>query len=311
MQQEFLNIAPFVWNIIFLVIRYVLVVLLLAYLTNVFVKKKDIHTDLKGRALEWRVDAYKTFHRWVMQLKNVIASPNQIEVYYRDILSFTKFKIGMQGVEYASFFDTPERLFQFGIEFDRILNKEEVLLDYNLKHKLVEFQYWLDDLIVFFETFARAEYDEQWGFDKKTVEHHCQLACRMLGIALQKDVNKFGGQIDDMLRDRLRNLKITGVNKEPLLSRVKKHAVRYCEGVMDKGRDNRYEHLVQWFYHYVLYGSYGRSQLLKNQYGLMTIFILVHFEEQFARNPETMKNNDEFMRLASEYQDCYSQYLKR
>lgn len=311
MQQEFLNIAPDVWNIIFLVIRYFLVALLLAYLTNVFVKRKDFHTDVNGRVLEWRVDAYKGVHRWVMQLKNVVAAPNQNEESYRNILSFTKFKIGLQGMEYTSFFDTPERLFQFGMDFSRMLNKEEVLLDYNLKHKLEEFQYWLDDVIVFFETFARAEYDERWGFDEKTVKNHCQLACRILGIALQKDINDFGGQIDDMLRDRLRNLKITGINKESIVSNVKKCAVQYCEDTMDKDRDNWYENAVQWFYSHVLYGLYGRSQLLKNQYGLMTIFIFVHFEELFSKNPEIIKNNDEFMSLASKYQDCYAQYLEK
>ena len=84
MQQEFLNIAPDVWNIIFLVIRYFLVALLLAYLTNVFVKRKDVHTDVNGRVLEWRVDAYKGVHRWVMQLKNVVAAPNQNEESYRE-----------------------------------------------------------------------------------------------------------------------------------------------------------------------------------------------------------------------------------
>ena len=48
MQQEFLNISPDTWCIIFDIIRYVVVALILAYLTNVFVKRENIRTDIKG-----------------------------------------------------------------------------------------------------------------------------------------------------------------------------------------------------------------------------------------------------------------------
>lgn len=49
MQQDFLNVSSEKWSIIFLVTRYVVVALILAYITNVFVKRKAIHTDIKGR----------------------------------------------------------------------------------------------------------------------------------------------------------------------------------------------------------------------------------------------------------------------
>ena len=38
-------------QIVFWLIRYGLVALLLAYLVNVYVKKKDIRTDMEGHAL--------------------------------------------------------------------------------------------------------------------------------------------------------------------------------------------------------------------------------------------------------------------
>ena len=50
---------PSIWNFVFLVARYVIAALLLAYLTGVYVKKVDIHTDIKGYVLEWRIDTYK------------------------------------------------------------------------------------------------------------------------------------------------------------------------------------------------------------------------------------------------------------
>lgn len=52
MQQEFLNLSPDIWRVIFDIIRYVVVALILAYVTNVLVKRKNIRTDIKGRVLE-------------------------------------------------------------------------------------------------------------------------------------------------------------------------------------------------------------------------------------------------------------------
>lgn len=311
MQQGFFYISSSTWNIIFLVVRYVLVALLLAYLTTVYVKKKSIHTDIKGRVLEWRVDTYKSIHRWVMQFKNVIAAPSQYEEYYRNILSQTQFKIGYQGMEYVSFFDSPERLFQFGLEFKKMLNKEEDFMDYNLLHALEEFKYWLDDVVMYYGAFAKAECDKRWKFNAKTVEQHCRLACKVLGIALQDDLNKFYAHIDDLLRDRLRNIKISGVYNETLGVRIKKKAIERCESIMDKEVNGRYKRGIEWFYNKVFFHTYGSSQMRKQQFGMMTIFMLIHFEEQFAKNPDIINDQNKFMKLMTEYTDCLVKYIER
>lgn len=312
MHQEFLNMPPETWNVLFLVIRYVVVALILAYLANVYAKRKNIRTDIKGRVQEWRVDTYKNIHRWVMEFQSVIAAPSQDEEHYRNILSPTRFKIGYQGMEYATFFDTPEQLFKFDIEFNQIMNKEEDFIDYPLRHALNGFKFWLDDVIMFYGAFGRTEYDKRWKFSKETVKRHCELVCRILGIALQEDVNRFYHKLDEMLRDRLRNIKIAGVHSESCIIKCKRIACEYCEKVMDKEEDGRFDRMVEWFYYHVLYGYYGyRSQLHRNQLGLMTIFVLVHFEEQFAKNPDLLKNKTDFMRLTTEYNNCFCQYLKR
>lgn len=296
---------------IFLVTRYILVALLLAYLTTVYVKKKSIHTDIKGRVFEWRVDTYKSIYRWVMQFKNVIAAPSQYEEYYRKILSQTQFKIGYQGMEYVSFFDTPERLFQFGLELKKMLNKEEDFLDYNLLHKLEEFEFWLDDVIMYYGAFAKAECDKRWKFNAKTVEQHCRLACKVLGIALQEDVNTFYAQLDDMLRDRLRNIKISDVYTESLGAKIKKNTIERCESIMREEGSTRYERGIEWLYNQVLFHTYGSSQMRKQQFGMITVFMLIHFDEQFAKNSEIIKNQDEFIRLMTEYTDCLVKYIER
>ena len=300
------------WNVMFLVIRYVVVALILAYLANVYVKRKTIHTDIEGRVLEWRVDTYKSIHRWVMKFQNVIAAPSQYEERYRNILVPTKFKIGYQGMEYASFFDSPECLYKFGIEFNRMMNKEENFIDYSLKHHLTSFQYWLDDVITFYGAFVQVEYDKRWRFDEKTVKDHCELACKVLGIALQKDVNKYYREIDEMLRDRLRNLKISGIYTESWWVKMVRKGTSKCDAIMDKEEaPTLYNHIVEWFYYHVLYRSYGCSQLLKNQNGMMAIFMQVHFEEQFAKNPAILEDQKTVGRLTTEFYDCYTQYLRR
>lgn len=306
-----INMSPEIWNVIFLVIRYVVVALILAYFANVYVKRKNIHTDIKGRVLEWRVDAYKIIHRWVMRFQSVIAAQGQYEEHYRNILASTNFWIGYQGMEYASFFDSPECLFKFGMEFNRMMNKEENMIDSSLKHHLTSFQYWLDDVITFYGTFVQVEYDKRWKLDKKTVKEHCELASKVLGIALQKDVNKYYREIDEMLRDRLRNLKISSIYTESWWVRMIRSVTLSCETIMDKEEETWYSHVVEWFYYHVLYRNYGCSQLLKNQTGLMSIFMQVHYEEQFAKNPAILEDHKEVSRLATEFYDCYTQYLNR
>ena len=311
MQQEFLNLSFETWNVFFLVIRYVIVALILAYLANVYVKRKDIQTDIKGRALEWRVDTYKSIHRWVLRFQNVIVLPSQYEDHYRIILASTKFKIGYNGMEYASFFDSPKHLFQFGIEFNRLKNKEENVIDYPLKHQLNGFQYWLDDVIMFYEAFNHAECDKRWKFDEKTIKKHCELACKALGIALQKDVNNFYENIDNMLRDRLRNLKIAGVFTESWWESLKRKMTEYCEAILEREEDTFYCRSVEWLYYNVLYSTYSCSQLQKNQLGLMKIFMFVHFEDLFVKNPVIMKDKEEIGKLTTEFYDCYIQYLRK
>lgn len=283
MPQDYLTISPSTWNLIFLIARYVLVALVLAYLTNVYLKRKNTITDIKGRVLEWQVDTYKNIHRWVMSFKSVIAPPAQDQDYYSNILSHTKFKIGYQGMEYVSFFDTPERLLKFNVEFNQMLNKDENFVDSALKQKLYDFQEWLDNVIQFYGAFYLAESDKKWGFDRKTIEKHCLLICKMLGIALQDDVNNYYEQFHSLLHDRIRDVKIAGVYSDSKRLWNRKKAKPY----------------------------YEKSQMHKNNGDLMTIFVLVHFEEMFVKNPAIMKNPEQLMTLMKDFGDCYVKYLNQ
>lgn len=311
MQQNFLNMSPEIWHIIFDIIRYVVVALILAYVTNVFVKRKYIRTDIKGRVLEWRVESYKCLHRWVMKFQNVTAAPSQDENHYRKILEPTKFKIGYQGMEYASFFDTPERFLKFHKEFNQMFNKEKDFIDYSLMHELKGFQFWLEDVLMYYMAFIRTETDKRWKFSYETIDRHCKFAIKVMGIALQEDVNRFYHKVDEILRDRLRNIKISEVYSEGWLTKLKRKASDYCESIIDKDEDRPYTRIVEWFYYHVLYRSYDSSQVARNFSGLITIFILIHFEELFASKPAVMEDKNTFTSLSTEFYNCYTQYCER
>lgn len=310
MQQEFLKISPDTWGFIFDIIRYLLVALILAYLTNVYVKRESIRTDIKGRVLEWRVETYKSLHRWVRVFKTVIAAPSQDEEHYRNILAPTKFKIGYQGMEYASFFDTPENLLKFYKEFTQMFNKEKDIIDYPLMNELKGFQFWLEDVLMYYRAFIRTETDKRWSFSEETIDRHCNLAIKVMGIALQEDVNRFYHRVDEKLRDRLRNIKISEVYSEGWLTKLKRKACNYCESIMDKDDDCMYARIVKWFYYHVLYHSYEYSQVRRNFSGLIKIFFLIHFEDLFASHPADLKDKNTFASLSTEFLNCYSKYCE-
>ena len=303
--------SPSTWNFVFLIARYVMAALLLAYLTGVYVKKVDIRTDIKGDVLEWRIDTYKNIHHLVMKLQSVIAAPSQNEEQYRRILSLTKFKIGYQGMEYASFFDSPERLLFMGMELNRMLNKEEHFIDYPLKNKLEDFQYWLDNVIMFYGAFYHTEYDKRWGSGELTAKANCLKACKLIGIALQEDVNSYYKELDDLLRDRLRNIRIAGIYTESRLSRIRKRCYEYCERIMNEEKDGRYSRLVEWLYDHLMYGTYCGSQLQRHQTELMTIFTMTHYEDYLAKHPSVVNDKEQLMGLLKDYSECYSQNLER
>ena len=61
--------------------------------------------------------------------------------------------------------------------------------------------------------------------------------------------------------------------------------------------------------------SYSDTMVAARSYigtslGLLKIFVQVHFEDQFAMNPKLLNNKTEFMKLATEYSNCFYQYLR-
>ena len=79
---------------------------------------------------------------------------------------------------------------------------------------------------------------------------------------------------------------------------------------MDKDEDRPYAGIVERFYYHVLYRSYDCSQVRRNYSGLITIFLLIHFEELFASKPAALKDKNTFASLSTEFYNCYTQYFE-
>ena len=300
----------YVVQMFFWIIRYGLVALLLTYLVNVFVKKQDIRADMEGHVLEWRVDAYKKVHRWVMGLQSIIAAPNQLEEQYKAMLASSKFKIGYQGMEYATLFDNPEKAMAFNMAFNHMLNKERNQIDYILEHKLNDFQLWIDDVIMLLGAFVSTECDKHWHMSEKEREEHCNMGCRVMGIALQKDVDNFFEQIDNILRDRLRNLKIANLYHDAIRARILRKVTDFCESVIGKEGNVWYKNMVVWLYFHYVYRTYGCSQLQKHSSDLFAIFVKVHFHELIMNGQVKKISQKEFMKMVNEYKDMFNKHLK-
>lgn len=280
MTQEFLNISQFTWNVIFSIIEYILVAIVLAYFGVVYNKKKERITDLKGRVTEWQVETYKDIHRWFMNFKSIIAAANQDEEHYRQIISHTKFKVGYQGMEYASFFDNPMILLNTDRELNQILDRDSDFLDESLKAKLYDLKDWFEELVEIFGAFIMTEGDSQWNLTAEKSEENCNLASKILGIALQKDVNTYFEEIDEMLRERLNKVKISGVYSKS--TKLWSSPPKYLSS----------------------------SQLVTKRIDLMNLFFLVHYEDEIINKPEWLSDIDLFRDKFKGYLNCYNSHIK-
>lgn len=310
MPEEFLSISKANWEIIFMILKYVIAALALAYLTVVFVKQKNNLTDLKGQILEQRIDSYKEIHRFVMRLQSLIASPSQKEECYQVFLSLSEIKTGYQGLEYCSIFQTPVHLLQFGIDINKLVEKTTIHLDYDLEQKLSEFQCWMDDVVEVTRAFAMTESDSRWHNSNIKIEQNSILACQLLGIALQDDINAFYEQFDRMLKNRLQKIRLSSISPNSLWIKTKRMISDYCEAMFDKKEKSKTK-ILRWFYNHCLYRTYGCSHLLKQKDKILTLLTLVHFSEEIEKQTFRRQSMDAFSKHMMEYQQCFMMIMAK
>lgn len=304
MSDMFLSLSKDTWDIIFLVLRYGVAALFLAYLTSIFLKRKKNVVDIKGQIYESRIESYKEIHHHVMRLQSNIASPAQKEEYYQYFISLSKFKTGYQGLEYCSIFHSPERLMQYGIETNKLDDKSTIHIDYVLEQKLTEFEWWIDDVVDILVGFVNTEKDSRWRFNKSKIDDNIVLACQLLGIVLQDDVNNFYHQFDKLLRNRLQRIRLSSIGSDSIWIKAKHKLSDHCEAVFDKKGHGKAKFL-HWIYNHILYRSYGCSKVRRNSDKVLTLLTLVHFSEEIEKQSFRKLSQSEFAKRMQEFQLCF------
>ena len=195
-------------NMIIQIVTYILLPLIVAYITTVMTKREEVELDAQGQLLEHRVQAYAEVYRFMRKSLNRIAVPFVEEKLYADCLEGSMYKIGRQGMEYASFLSSIENIDKYSDQLERLLLTNSLYLDSKLEGELNNLQSWIANLQYLLKSFKATEEDSRWKFDAYLRNQRERYACSLLGIALQDDINRFTDNIEPLLEDKLRHPKI-------------------------------------------------------------------------------------------------------
>lgn len=190
-------------------ITYILLPLVVAYFTTVMNKRKEVQLEAQGQLLEHRIQAYAEIYRFMRQNLLRIAVPHVEETLYADCLEGSKYKIGRQGMEYASYLSSIERIEQYSDQLKHLLLANRLYIEPKLLCELNSLQEWIENYHKLIKAFKATEENPRWNFDADLRRTKVRFACSLLGIALQEDINRFSSNIEPVLEERLRHPRIS------------------------------------------------------------------------------------------------------
>ena len=94
------------------IISYILLPLVVAYITTVLVKRKEVELDAHGVLLEHRIQAYVEVYRMMQQNQKVVIVPLVEEQLYAACLEGSCYKNIHRGMEYPSYLSSISRIKQ-------------------------------------------------------------------------------------------------------------------------------------------------------------------------------------------------------
>lgn len=204
---------------LFFILKYCIIALLLAYVTNVLVKAKEAKAQLRSYEMEHRIEAYVKINGLMAKIDSHIAPPREKEELYASLLENRSFKIGDQMLEYTTCFDSFEKLLGFKSEIEQALGSTRIFLEAELEDRLSDFYDWYMDVLSLLYAFDLTESDKKFGIKENTRKEHLTLAARLLGIALQEDINWHRRKITRTIAKRIQNIDLRGWDKKHSLSR--------------------------------------------------------------------------------------------
>lgn len=248
-----------------LVLKYIVIALFLAYMSHVFSKKKAVQMDVKKHLLEKKLNIYAKLHKNLLSYTSFIAPPAYKEQFYRNILDRMPFCIGDQKMEYVSIFDSFNRLSEYYHQFQLDGLAKSSFLSDDITNCLSLINEWYGNVMSILIAFQMTEKDNFFN-DTITQKKHIDLACRLTGIALQKDIEIMGNHLNKMLVDYLHVPSLSNLFKVSILNKISE---KMFERYFTRLQLNRYaSYLVVILLYIYVSDKYSRAEFdeLPDQY---------------------------------------------
>lgn len=259
-------------------ITYILVPLIIGYVTAVLTKRKEVEMEVKRDFMSRRINAYSNIHAFMRKSSLVIAPPMYLEALYSDFLDGTGFTIGDQQMEYSSYFDDYQRLESYVEELSSLIRDAGVYLEPSLRNELGNMQEWYKDVMNLLRAFKRTEADETWNIPEESQNIKLKLGCNLLGIALQHDINHFSNSIEEKISDKLRHPKL--------------------ENWYEKETDEVFSD-----------SSYSESQLVTRIGEVCLLLVFAHISDKYSRDEFDDLDDEERKMIMNEFHKVFTDKL--
>lgn len=263
-----------------LVLKYVVIALLLAYLNRVFSKKKAVMTDVKKHILEKRLTIYAAIHKALQGNKSIIAPPAMKELYYWNFIEGMPFRIGDQRMEYVSYFNSYDTLIGYFAILQKTGFSKATLLPKDVAESLEMVRDWYGSVIDILTAFKLTEEDTAISVDQR--KEHLDLACQLFGIALQSDICAIGGYLEKSLVDRLHYPSLLNLFKVSVINKIR----------------------MKWFRN-----KYKRLDLCCNASFLVVLLTFVNVSDKYSRDEFEKLPDDQRRLIQKQFHTSFVKHL--
>lgn len=296
--------------LIFSLVKYLLAALIVAYFSKVFMKKREVMTDIDASKLEKQLHANVRLHKLLMETKHHIAPSQLTEMFYNEFIDRMPFKKDPTLNSYPICFDSQERLADY---YYRILHEKRrdfPFLDYKSNVLLDDLTDWLEELNGIVEAFARVEANPKWKYSSDIQKRNISLLVKVLGLALQNDTDHFVDKLSKRFHKKLQNPRISSWRGKTCLDKFHNYLCMKYETKFD--RKNNRKRTISWIYFNVLHPLYGRSQLCINSKKgyLSLVLMLVHYSPDLSPEQYFSYPREKAFSLMKDFHSVLAQNFK-
>lgn len=111
--------------------------------------------------------------------------------------------------EFAKCFNSEKEFDSFYADMENLIIQEHPYLDFDVEVKLRDSLATLTHLKLILDAFTDMEHLEKHHFSMEVAQQHIDMAYRLTGIAMQKEVNGIYCKMDKQIAKRLRNITLS------------------------------------------------------------------------------------------------------